>query len=203
MTDQNINDDITLRPTAQENDKTIANVDKTLANVDKTMANLDKMMDKTIVAGGAMQPSPVADAVGGTTLRTLRPDAGNMQGAAIAQDGNVFMLKGVAYRQIRCLSESSGEAQVFIVCREGESTEYVLKVYYPNFSVNKKLLQIIRSFRFEMIVRLIDFGKTYVDAKNRYYELMEYLHGCSCPGLLPSAQYPAQRYKAGQLLLPQ
>ena len=86
-----------------------------------------------------------------------------------------FILKGVSYRSIRCLSESSGEAQIYLVEREGEN--YVLKVYYPNFDVNKKLLQTIRMFDFEMIVKLYDFGKTYVEGKHRYYELMEYLHG--------------------------
>ena len=48
MTDQNTYDDITLRPSAQGDDKTIANLDRTIANLDRTIANLDKPMDKTI-----------------------------------------------------------------------------------------------------------------------------------------------------------
>ena len=88
-----------------------------------------------------------------------------------------FVLKGVQYKNLKCLSDTSGEAQVFLVENEGQ--EYVLKVYYPSFDVNKKLLQTIRSFDFEMIVRIYDFGKTYVEGKHRYYELMEYLRGGS------------------------
>lgn len=88
-----------------------------------------------------------------------------------------FVLKGVQYKNLKCLSDTSGEAQVFLVKNEGQ--EYVLKVYYPSFDVNKKLLQTIRSFDFEMIVRIYDFGKTYVEGKHRYYELMEYLRGGS------------------------
>ena len=38
-------------------------------------------------------------------------------------------------------------------------------------------MQVIRGFDFEMIVKLYDFGKTYVDGKHRFYELMEYLKG--------------------------
>jgi hypothetical protein len=87
--------------------------------------------------------------------------------------GDCFILKGVRYINKQCLSENSGEAQVYLVERDGE--EYVLKIYYPNFNVNKKLLQAIYNFKFEMIVSLYDYGKTYVDAKHRYYELMEYL----------------------------
>ncbi|WP_081783554.1 serine/threonine protein kinase [Xylanibacter brevis] len=89
--------------------------------------------------------------------------------------GHVFMLKGEGYREVKCLSDNSGEAQVFLVEKDGK--EFVLKVYYPNFDVDKKLLQTIRSFHFEMIVRLFDYGKTYVEGKNRNYELMEYLRG--------------------------
>jgi serine/threonine protein kinase len=89
--------------------------------------------------------------------------------------GDYFTLKGVRYRNKQCLSESSGEAQVYLVERDGE--DYVLKIYYPNFNVNKKLLQTIYNFKFEMIVTLLDYGKTYVDGKSRYYELMEYMQG--------------------------
>ena len=91
------------------------------------------------------------------------------------ESGDVFVLKQIEYRKLECLSDNSGEAQVFLVSRDDK--EYVLKVYYPTFDVNKKLLQVIRSFNFEMIVNLYDFGKTYVDGKHRYYELMEYLRG--------------------------
>jgi len=75
------------------------------------------------------------------------------------------------------LSDNSGEAQVFLV--EGDEGEMVLKVYYPNFTIKKTLMRIILNFNMEMIVRVTDYGKTYVDGKNRDYELMEYLRGGS------------------------
>mgnify|MGYP002522538250 FL=1 len=96
-----------------------------------------------------------------------------------AEDADVedsfFLLKGVKYRNVQSLSDNSGEAQVFLVEQNGE--KYVLKIYYPNFDVNRKILQTVYNFDFEMIVKVYDFGKTYVDGKHRYYELMEYLSG--------------------------
>ncbi len=86
-----------------------------------------------------------------------------------------FILKGVSYHNVRVLSDNSGEAQVFLV--EHDDEEFVLKIYYPNFKVDKKVLQTVMNFDFEMIVRVYDFGKTYVDGKYRNYELMEYLKG--------------------------
>jgi serine/threonine protein kinase len=114
-------------------------------------------------------------AVAEGTLRTLR---GNDSITSRGDSGNCefFAIKGVNYRNVECLSDSSGEAQIFLV-QDEEGREFVLKVYYPNFDVNKKLLQTIRSFHFELIVRLYDFGKTYVEGKHRYYELMEHLQG--------------------------
>ena len=146
--------------------------------------------DKTVVMGPAT-PQPDADAtlVGmpDSTIvgmrgeqdsmeRTMRPD-GFASSVANASDStaNVFSLKGVDYEEVRCLSDNSGEAQVYLVEREGK--QYVLKLYYPNFDINKKLLQLVRSFQFEMIVDLLDYGRTYKEGKNRYYELMEYLKG--------------------------
>ena len=86
-----------------------------------------------------------------------------------------FMLKGRIYQSIKCLSDNSGEAQVFLV--KGEEGERVLKIYYPNFTIKKTLMRIIQNIGMEMIVKIDDFGKTYVDGKNRDYELMEYLRG--------------------------
>ena len=108
---------------------------------------------------------------GDTTMRSSEP----MADPTMTCDGDSFVLKGEKYRNVECLSDNSGEAQVFLVEKDGQ--DYVLKVYYPNFDVNKKLLQTIHNLDFEMIVNLIDYGKTYVEAKYRYYELMEYLQG--------------------------
>jgi serine/threonine protein kinase len=91
----------------------------------------------------------------------------------VAEDS--FVLKGISYRNVSILSDNSGEAQVFLVENNGEN--YVLKIYYPNFDVNKKILQIIYTFGFEMVVKVFDYGKTYVEGKHRFYELMEYLGG--------------------------
>lgn len=88
---------------------------------------------------------------------------------------NDFILKGKVYHCIKCLSDNSGEAQVFLV--ESDGQQLVLKIYYPNFTIKKTLLRIIQSFGMETIVKIYDYGKTYVDGKNRDYELMEYLRG--------------------------
>ena len=119
-----------------------------------------------------MEPSGSMD----TTMRTAT-DLGQDDPGSQDVAGDFFVLKGVKYRNKQCLSESSGEAQVYLVERDGE--EYVLKIYYPTFNINKKMLQAIYNFKFEMVVTLIDYGKVYVDGKSRNYELMEYLRGGS------------------------
>ena len=123
-----------------------------------------------------IKETPVADKtfVGTGIMRTIRTTRGTEAPAEQAKD--FFIVKGQKYRNVECLSDTTGEAQIFLVEDENEK-EFVLKVYYPNFDVNKKLLQTIRSFEFELIVKLYDFGKTYVEGKHRYYELMEYLKG--------------------------
>ena len=91
------------------------------------------------------------------------------------QSSETISIRDKEYEVIRCLSDNSGEAQVFLVKKDG--TEYVLKVYYPTFNVKKPLLKVIANINFEMIVRLYDYGKVYLDGKSRDYELMEYLKG--------------------------
>jgi len=123
---------------------------------------------------GTAKPIAATNTVTDKTARAFNA-AQHLQNSSERTDD--FTLKGTVYRNVKCLSDSSGEAQVYLVENDGQ--EYVLKLYYPNFDVNKKLLQTIRSFRFEMIVRLYDFGNTYVGGKRRFYELMEYLQGGS------------------------
>lgn len=145
--------------------------------LDKTIA-----MPEGIPASNSSMDQTLRMPDSDTIERTLRrADSGDSADGAwqdtpdTSQVPAVFRLKGGEFEQVRLLSDNSGEAQVFLVSHEGN--EYVLKVYYPNFNIDKKLLQAIRSFQFEMIVTLIEYGKTYVDGKYRYYELMEYLRG--------------------------
>lgn len=139
---------------------------------DKTMVYSRMGGDDTM---GDDLTSTVAADTDESVERTLRPAGSMPQMETDEPDTPTFVLKGDEYEQVTCLSDSSGEAQVFLVKKDGQ--EFVLKLYYPNFDINKKLLQVVRSFQFEMIVDLIDYGRTYVDGKNRYYELMEYLKG--------------------------
>jgi len=105
--------------------------------------------------------------------RTLRP-AISVANTQETQTGD-FVLKGCVYRGVKCLSDKSGEAQVYLV--EGQDGLQALKIYYPNFSIDKKLMRIVQSFNMEMVIRITDYGKTFVDGKSRDYELMEYLGG--------------------------
>ena len=128
--------------------------------------------ETTLDVSPLMVSTPLAD-----MEHTLRP-TGNMQMAAVVAGGgnaHTFNLKGVDYYEKVCLSNNTGEAQVFLVEREG--VEYVLKVYYANFDINKKLMPVVRSLDFELVVKVYDYGRTYVDGVSRFYELMEYLRG--------------------------
>ena len=86
-----------------------------------------------------------------------------------------FVLNGVIYHSQKTISDNSGEAQVYLVYRDGKL--FVLKLYYPNVNIKTETLKVVANMDFNMIVRLYDFGKVYVDGKKRNYELMEYLRG--------------------------
>ena len=139
-------------------------------NFDSTLHVEGLSTDSTFRPSQNMSMDDVSIQIGDSTY-VSRDSASEMSEYA----GDYFNLKGVRYKKKSTLSEHSGEAQVYLVEKDGK--EYVLKVYYPNFNVNRKLLQAIYNFKFEMIVSLYDYGKTYVDGKSRFYELMEYLQG--------------------------
>ena len=148
---------------------------------DKTIIPSDNIIpdiadDKTSRIVTAVTLSHIDDSFLGTTDQSL--DENTLKGEpleTLTVDSDMFEVKGKYYRKIKCLSDNSGEAQVFLV--ENEGRELVLKIYYPNFSVKKKLMKIVASINFEMIVKVYDFGKMYVGGVNRDYELMEYLQG--------------------------
>lgn len=103
--------------------------------------------------------------------RTMLPDV--HPGPSVTS--REFVLRGLKYYYTKSLSDNSGEAQVFLVHREGK--DYVLKIYYPNVDIKRETLKVISNISFDMIVRVYDFGKLFLDGSNRYYELMEYLRG--------------------------
>ena len=140
-------------------------VTNTQSGVTPSPANAD--LSATVRVGNPQPSAPVGD-------QTIKPSGKTQQGGYDDRSAD-FVLKGRMYKAIKCLSDNSGEAQVFLV--EGDEGQMVLKVYYPNFVIKKTLMRIVQNFNFEMVVKVTDYGKTYVDGKNRDYELMEYLQG--------------------------
>lgn len=122
--------------------------------------------------GGAPFPPLATDST--EIERTLRVGSGK-ESAPLPVKNREFVLRGIIYNYVRSLSDNSGEAQVFLV--ERDDREYVLKIYYPGVDIKKDTLKVILNLDFEMVVRLYDYGKMFVDGSNRYYELMEYLKG--------------------------
>ena len=161
------------RTTIMDSDRTTVMERTTVLDGDKTTVMKDSSVDDDQYDDAGDRT--MAYGSGDSMETTMRPDTGMSDSEMVGPVNNVFNLRGDEYEQVSVLSENTGEAQVFLVKKDGK--EFVLKLYYPNFDINKKLLQVVRSFDFEMIVNLIDYGKTYVDGKNRQYELMEYLKG--------------------------
>lgn len=135
------------------------------ADVEKTLNP-----ETTLDASPLMVSTPLSD-----MARTDNKDMQTMEADSNGNGKHIFNLKGVEYHEKVCLSNNTGEAQVFLV--EHNGLEYVLKVYYANFDINKKLMPVVRSFDFELIVKVYDYGRTYVNGTSRFYELMEYLRG--------------------------
>lgn len=113
---------------------------------------------------------------GGTIITThVRNSFLKNESAVTPVLNTAFVLEGVRYDAIKLLSESSGEAQVYLV--ENEGKRYVLKLYYPSFSPKENILRIIWNFDFEFIIKIYGYGKTFLNGSSRDYELMEYLEG--------------------------
>lgn len=157
--------------------------DKTIRS--DAMAITDQTLSPDVTSVPAGGTTMVAE--GGTTMRpagvaTMVPadgaalaPAGAMNPADTPVSAETFLIRGERYTKLETLSDNSGEAQVFLVEKDGQ--RLVLKVYYPKFKLKKKLMKLITTINFEMIVRMYDFGKLYIDGVYRDYELMEHLEG--------------------------
>ena len=136
-----------------DDDKTMVFADKNKANAnnddavnddvisdDKTMVyNDDKTMvyggdDKTMIYGNKSPEGDDKTMVGMPAKKsgetTMRPEGPASRNGANESSAQYFSLKGLDYELVTCLSDNSGEAQVYLVQREGK--EYVLKLYYQD-----------------------------------------------------------------------
>ena len=107
----------------------------------------------------------------GATERKERKDTA----AQSADQCSTFILKGKEYEADTTISESTGEAQVVLVEREGQ--KFILKLYYPNFHLNEEIMRAVWNMDIEFVMKVYDYGVTIVNGTERDYELMEYLRG--------------------------
>lgn len=114
-----------------------------------------------------------------TVSTTLTPETtvqpGRPRMDVVSAESTTFSLNGYAYTCRERFTMESGEAQVYLVEREGQ--EYVLKVYYPNYHFSEATLQSVCAIHTEFVMRVYEYGHTYVGGQERDYELMEYLRG--------------------------
>lgn len=134
---------------------------------DKTLAMPMNGGDKQDVTKHLTQSPAEATSTNSTTVPDATP--------VVVASNKFFFIKGKKYDVKTNLSETSGEAQVFLV--ENEGKEMVLKLYYPNFAPKEELLKLIWNMQFEFIVNLYDYGTILINGAERTYELMEYLSG--------------------------
>ncbi|GJQ63559.1 MAG: hypothetical protein SCALA702_26120 [Melioribacteraceae bacterium] len=86
-----------------------------------------------------------------------------------------FTLNKGEYDNLKILSTESGEASIYLVEKEGE--RFVLKLYFHDIKPKLLLLEKIKDLNTEGIIRVYDYGITYIGGEERFYELMEFAEG--------------------------
>ncbi|MCH5239975.1 MAG: protein kinase [Muribaculaceae bacterium] len=100
----------------------------------------------------------------------------------------VFILEGIKYKNEGILSDSSGEAIVFTVSRDGK--KFALKLYYydPEHRPNHKILEKIRQLGGSgLLVPIVSHGEWNnpdLPGEKNDYELMEFCEGGSLDGVI-------------------
>ena len=69
---------------------------------------------------------------------------------------NLYAFNGKEYLLLNKLSESTAEAQIFLI--EKDDKKYILKYYYPFVKPKKDVIEKLRSFSHPDIVSVIDYG---------------------------------------------
>ena len=81
---------------------------------------------------------------------------------------NVYELNGTRYELLEKISESTTEAQIFLVAKGKQ--KYILKYYYPFVKPKTDVIEKLRSFSHPDIVKVIDSGYF----EERFFEITTY-----------------------------
>jgi serine/threonine protein kinase len=87
--------------------------------------------------------------------------------------GGALTLPSGQYQVLRMLGKPSGEAEVFLVEKDGE--RFAFKYYFSHVRPNLKVLSLLKEKRHTAVISLLDYGSY----SGRTYELMEFAAGGS------------------------
>lgn len=94
-----------------------------------------------------------------------------------------FVLNSGEYDTIKILSTESGEASIYLV--EKGNDNFVLKLYFHEIKPKLLLLEKIKDIDTKGIIKMFDYGLTYIGGEERYYEVMEFAEGGTLDEYLP------------------
>lgn len=169
-------DDKTIRLNDDDPDKTVRSGQNIIG------ANSSDDIDKTVRAGSGIISSD-DDA-------TVRADGGFISSDSTLTDSapklavnvtqlSTFLLNQKTYKRIKVISESTGEAQIFLLEKDGEKS--VLKLYLPNIKPKEALIKKMRAITHKDILQVLDYGYF----EGRFFEILEFAAGGTLDTYLP------------------
>lgn len=81
---------------------------------------------------------------------------------------NVQEFNGVKYRILKKISETTAEAQIYLLANGDE--KYILKYYYPFVKPKIEIIEKVRGFSHPDIIKVVDYGYY----EERFYEILVY-----------------------------
>ena len=131
--------------------------------------------DETVRIDETINLSEQTEKVGG---KVIKSGFGGSIAPGQTKD-NLYKLNNKEYRLIKKISDSTSEAQIFLMERNGKKS--VLKYFYPFVKPKIDLIKKIRKFKHPDIIRVIDYGYF----EDRFFEIMEYADQGSLADNLP------------------
>lgn len=191
----------TLRPVDHGVDKTVRpekttrgkEIEKTTqgneSDAEKTMRPVDNTSRGETIADKTTRGAVIADkTMRGDVDKTLRPNRQEEIEKVVRQieqqvEQTVFLLDNINYKVVKPLSESTGEADVYLVANGEE--QFALKLYKPGIEPDKDIIEIVcKNSGNPAINFLVDtfHHGLWTNPKTgqlQYYELMVYCQGGS------------------------